>query len=146
MGNHVFICYAREDDQFVFTLARHLKDRSVPVWLDRWDIPVGENWTNSIDNAIQNCAKFLIVLSPEAVQSEEVQGEWHTALDDHKPIVPVLFRNCRIPPRLRVFQYIDYTKSAPDDVDTLTQLVRAVGGNGEERLDFPGSHSRTRSS
>ena len=59
MGNHVFICYAREDDQFVFTLARHLKDRRVPVWLDRWDIPAGENWTNSIDNAIQNCAKFL---------------------------------------------------------------------------------------
>ena len=43
MGNHVFICYAREDNQFVFTLSRHLKNRGVHVSLTAGAFPAGEN-------------------------------------------------------------------------------------------------------
>ena len=34
MGNHVFICYARKDSEFVLELATNLKKQGVPVWLD----------------------------------------------------------------------------------------------------------------
>src|SRR5262249_35172700 len=123
MGNHVFICYAREDEQFVLTLADHLKLHGVPVWLDRWNIPAGANWQRSIDKSIQDCAKFLIVLSPAAVAWEEVEGELRTALDDQKPVVPVLYQSCRIPLRLRSLQYVDFTDS---DQNIETILVRLV--------------------
>jgi TIR domain-containing protein len=126
MGNHVFICYAREDEQFVFTLATCLKDRGVPVWLDQWDIPIGANWTRSIDRAIYDCTAFLIILSQDAVDSDDVQGEWLTALDERKPIVPVLHQNCRMPPRLRVFQRVDFTSRRPDDEATLAKLLRVL--------------------
>ncbi len=88
MGNHIFICYAREDTDFVLKLAANLKDRGVPIWLDQWDIPPGARWNRAIDNALYECAQLLIVLSPAAVASEEVEGEWCTALDEGKPIVP----------------------------------------------------------
>jgi len=39
MADHVFICYAREDQDFVVKPAANLKERGVPVWLDQWDIP-----------------------------------------------------------------------------------------------------------
>ena len=39
MGDRVFICYDREDEEFVLKLAASLKNRGVPVWLDQWDIP-----------------------------------------------------------------------------------------------------------
>ena len=86
MSNHVFICYAREDSEFVLKLVANLRDYGVPIWLDQWDIPPGANWNKSIDDAISDCAKFLVVLSPAAVESGEVQGEWLTALDEKKPI------------------------------------------------------------
>jgi hypothetical protein len=47
MSGHVFICYARQDSQFVLALATKLKDRGVPVWLDLWNIPPGADWDES---------------------------------------------------------------------------------------------------
>jgi hypothetical protein len=60
-AGHVFICYAREDEDFVLKIAGNLKERGVPVWLDQWDIPRGRNWDLSIMRAIKNCATLPIV-------------------------------------------------------------------------------------
>ena len=97
MGNHVFICYARKDQGFVLRLASELKARGVPIWLDQWDLLPGANYNKSIDAAIDACAKLLLVLSPDAVESTEVEGEWLRALTKKKPIVPVLARTCDVP-------------------------------------------------
>ncbi len=101
MGNHIFICYARKDSEFVLKLATNLKSRGVSVWLDQWNIPPGANYNRSIDTAIVDCAQFLIVLSPAVVDSVEVEGEWLMALEEKKTIVPVLYQECRIPRQLR---------------------------------------------
>ena len=69
MGNHVFICYARKDSDSVLKLAKNLKSRGVSVWLDQWDVDPSEDRDRAIDTAIRDCAKFLIVLSPAAVDS-----------------------------------------------------------------------------
>jgi hypothetical protein len=127
MGDHVFICYAREDQGFVLKLAANLKERGARVWLDQWDIPASADWDLTIDNALYDCAQFLIVLSPAAVASGEVRGELRTALDENKPIVPVLYQTCRIPRRLKLIQYVDFTACGPDDGDTLGQVLRALG-------------------
>src|SRR5262249_18038754 len=126
MGTHVFICYAREDTDFVLTLAAQLKRRGVPIWLDRWDIPPGANWNKSIDDAIYDCAKFLVVFSPAAVESGEVQGEWLPALDEKKIIVPVIHRACRVPRQLRTIQHVDFTSRGPEDKTVLEQVVHAL--------------------
>lgn len=127
MGGHVFICYAREDAAFVLTLAAHLKRRGVTLWLDQWDIPAGANWNRSIDDAIYECAAFLIALSPEAVGSGEVEGELLTALAERKPIVPVLCRPCRrIPRQLRLLNYVDFTTCGPDDPEAVEKLVAVL--------------------
>ena len=52
MSDHVFICYAREDEQFVLALAEHLKERGIPIWLDQWNVLPGVNWNERIDDAI----------------------------------------------------------------------------------------------
>jgi hypothetical protein len=113
MGDHVFICYAREDEDFVLKLATNLKDRGVSIWLDQWDIPPGADWDQTIDGALQECAQFLIVLSPIAVTSKEVRSELRTALNLNKLIVPVLHQRCHIPRQLQVIQYVDFTSGGP---------------------------------
>jgi formylglycine-generating enzyme required for sulfatase activity len=127
MGNHVFICYAREDQDFVLKLAANLKERGARVWLDQWDIPPGDDWDLTIDNALYDCAQFLIVLSPAAVASGEVRGELRTALNENKPIVPVLYQTCRIPRQLQLIQHADFTACGPDDGAALGQVLRALG-------------------
>jgi hypothetical protein len=114
--NHVFICYARKDQEFVFRLATDLKNRGVLVWLDQWNIPQGANWIRTLSKAIDECAQFLIILSPAAIESDEVQGEWLTALDKKKAVIPILYQECEIPPRLRVVHRLDFT--SPSQVFT----------------------------
>src|SRR5689334_19445778 len=126
MGNHVFICYARKDSAFVLELARNLKSRGVPVWLDQWNIEPSEDWDRAIDSAIHDCAKFLIVLSPSAVESREVRGELRKALDENKPITPVLHRSCEIPRQLLIVQYVDFSSSGPADEMLLQRVVRIL--------------------
>jgi formylglycine-generating enzyme required for sulfatase activity len=127
MGDHVFICYARQDQDFVLKLAANLKERGVPVWLDQWDIPASADWDLTIDNALYDCAQFLIVLSPAARASREVRGELRTALDENKLIVPVLYQTCRIPRQLRLIQHVDFTACGPDDGAALGQVLGALG-------------------
>jgi formylglycine-generating enzyme required for sulfatase activity len=127
MGDHVFICYAHQDQDFVLKLAANLKERGARVWLDQWDISPSADWDLTIDNALYDCAQFLIVLSPAAVASGEVRGELRTALDENKPIVPVLYQTCRIPRRLKLIQHVDFTACGPDDGDALEQVLRALG-------------------
>jgi len=126
MSDHVFICYARDDEAFVLQLGEKLKGRGVPVWLDQWDIPPGSDWDRSIDDAIYDCGKFIIVLSPQAVESTEVRGELRTALDENKRIIPVIHSTCRVPRQLRTIQHVDFTTRGPDDESALKQLLRTL--------------------
>ena len=126
MSDHVFICYAREDEAFVLQLGRNLKARGVPVWLDQLDISPGSDWDRSIDEAIYDCAKFIIVLSSQSVESTEVRGELRTALDEKKPIIPVIRSTCRVPRQLRTIQHVDFTSRGPDDEAALRQLLRTL--------------------
>jgi tetratricopeptide (TPR) repeat protein len=127
MGNHVFICYDREDEEFVLKLVDSLKKRGVPVWLDQWDIPSGADWDLTIDNALYDCSQFLIVLSTKSVESLEVRSELRTALDEKKPIVPILYQSCRIPRQLRLIQRADFTSCSPNNIAALDQVLRALG-------------------
>lgn len=108
-NNHTFVCYAREDAGFVLRLASELKGGGAHVWLDQWDVPSGADWDYEIDRALYDCRHFLVILSPAAVESEEVRSELRTALDGRKRIVPMLYRPCRVPRRLRLLQHIDCT-------------------------------------
>lgn len=127
MNDHVFICYSRKDENFVLKLATGLKDRGVPVWVDQWDIPSGANWNRTIEKALNECARLLLVLSPSSVESDEVQCEWLSALDEKKFVVPILYQPCHIPFRLKPIQYIDFTSRSSDDETSLEQILKTMG-------------------
>ncbi len=132
MGGRIFFCYAREDEAFAVPLAQELKRRGVGVWLDQWDIPAEADWDQTIDKALHECDRLLIVLSPASVQSGEVRGELREALDLKKPILPVLYRSCEIPRQLRVIQFVDFSGRKFNDEAAINKLVSACRGEAEE--------------
>jgi hypothetical protein len=126
MNDRVFICYSRKDENFALKLAKNLKRKGIPVWLDQWDIPSGSNWNRTIETTLKECAKLLLILSPSSVESDEVQCEWLSVLGEGKTIVPILYQPCRIPVRLKSIQYIDFTSRSPDDKEALEQISKAL--------------------
>ena len=81
MPEQVFMCYAREDEDFVLQLAGALKKRGVPIWIDQWDIPRGADWDQEVERALSASSHLVVVLSPASMKSPEVRGEWRAALD-----------------------------------------------------------------
>jgi hypothetical protein len=133
MNDHIFLSYSsREWDSFVNKLAVDLKKSGVPLWVDRLDIPIGADWDQEIDEALYGCRLFLIILSPESVASKEVRGELRVALEEEKSIIPVLYRKCRIPRRLRLLQYIDFTDSSPEDHQRQSEILKAIDSLADE--------------
>jgi hypothetical protein len=125
----VFVCYTRSDQGFVLPLAEALREQEVPIWLDQWDIPASADWDKTIDNALYTCTEFLIILSPAAVESDEVRAELRVALSEQKPIVPVLYKECRIPRRLLLTQRVDFTIRQPNDRLGVSEIVTALNSS-----------------
>lgn len=104
----VFLSYAREDQPFVTRLANHLLKHRIDVWLDVYRIDPGKSWARQIGEALDRCQLLLLVLSPAAVASENVDDEWNYFLDQKKKLVSVLHRPCKVPYRLSKLHYVDF--------------------------------------
>jgi hypothetical protein len=127
--DHTFISYARHDSAFVTEVAAGLRSRGVPIWIDQWNIKAGANWSASIDAALNACGKMLIVLSPEAVASDEVLGEIRAAQNGRKRITPLLHRPCEIPRGLLLTHYLDWSRSTDvtdASIDELAEVLRSM--------------------
>lgn len=104
-----FISYSRANSDFAVRLASDLKSAGFNVWLDQLDIPTGARWDDEIEKALEKSTIFLIILSPESIESQNVKDEVGYAIDAGKYILPVLTKPCRIPLRLRRFQFVDFS-------------------------------------
>jgi hypothetical protein len=140
MTDHLFICYARQDKIFALKLVDKLRERGISVWIDELAIQPGSNWNSSIDEALYDCTRLLVILSPAAVESEQVQSEWVTALEEKKPVIPVLYQKCRIPSRLRLLQHVDLRTQDIEDNTALNQLVRHILGSESDWRQKETSH------
>jgi hypothetical protein len=92
MSTDIFISYSRRDQEFVTRLASDLNDHVAGVWFDQSAIQAGENWHEEILQGIHECKAFVLVLSPDAMQSKYVREEVDTALQLGKPIFPIIYR------------------------------------------------------
>ncbi len=90
-SEHHFISYSRHDSKFVERLKSEL-EKGQPrfrVWMDQSEIGIG-SWTKQLEDAIDTCHSFLLVVSDESNKSEYVPNELDRARSDGKPIIPLI--------------------------------------------------------
>ena len=102
-----FISYARADAEFALRLAADLKAKGADVWLDQLDIKPGGKWAREIEHALAACNEMMVILSPLAVDSDNLMNEVTFALDEGKRVIPIIHRDCKLPLLLRARQYVD---------------------------------------
>ena len=104
----VFFSYSRADSfEFANHLADDLKAAGTVVWIDQ-HIEPGRHWDRAVKDALINCHRMLVILSPSSVESDNVLNEIDLALEKKKAIIPVLYMDCEPPLFLRRVQYIDF--------------------------------------
>jgi len=118
-----FFSYARKDGDFVLRLARELRASGVDLWVDQLDIRGGQRWDRTVEEALRACPGMIVVLSPESLASDNVMDEVSYALEERKLLIPILFRPCEVPFRLRRVHYVDFTNGYEAGLE---QLLRAL--------------------
>jgi hypothetical protein len=96
----IFFCYAREDEELLNKLKRHLRPLQrqglIDVWYDR-DISAGTEWEKEIDKHLNKANIILLLISPDFMDSEYCYGiEMKRALERHEQqdaiVIPVILR------------------------------------------------------
>src|SRR5690606_10010925 len=126
----LFISYSRSDAGFVRRMVDYLKDRHIDYWLDVDRIQAGEDWSDAVWAALQQCELMLLVLSPASMASKEVANEWKYYHNTGKPIIPVLVDAAtNIHYQLVALHYIDFDRNPFDVAARLleTEIARVVG-------------------
>ncbi len=77
----VFISYSRKDRKKVDSIVSKLQEDDLEVWIDRESIKGGKLWTVEIVEAIDTADSFVLMLSPNATESDNVRKEVHLAQD-----------------------------------------------------------------
>ena len=76
-------------------LAGYLTASGLPVWFDH-EIISGHRWANVIREQIDTCGAVIVVMTPEADESDWVAREIAQADETGKPILPLLLKGRRL--------------------------------------------------
>jgi hypothetical protein len=88
--SHIFISYSKKDIVFARHLKWLLEARGFRVWMDEKSIDPSDDWWETIEASVVNCAAFTVIMSESARQSRWVRREVLLAENLGKPLFPVL--------------------------------------------------------
>ncbi|MFZ5922142.1 MAG: toll/interleukin-1 receptor domain-containing protein [Chloroflexota bacterium] len=119
-GNLIFISHSSVDKSFVDRLEGELVGLA-QVWYDKKSIKVSQSIPGKINEGLTKCKYFLVVLTPDSVAAPWVQKEIDAALMSNKVIVPVLLKDCEVPPLLKAYKYADFRVDYQSGVNNLLE-------------------------
>lgn len=129
MVTSIFISHSSRDADDALRLAEDLKRAGLEVWLDEWEIGVGQRITQTVQAGLAKATYLAVWLTPASVDSGWVEREWQSKYGaeveaDSTVILPLLAGDCRIPPLLVDKRYADFRDSYTKG---LADLLKAIG-------------------
>jgi hypothetical protein len=129
-----FLCHASEDKPAARDLAVALREFGAEVWLDKWEIRVGDSIVQKIDGALGTVSHLIVLLSNNSVGKPWVRKELSSALmrqlsQKAIKVLPVRLDDCTIPPILADIKYADARKGLESALVGLEPALFASSGD-----------------
>jgi len=139
----IFISYSHQDKNFADKLAAHLVKHRARVWVDRWELSVGDSIVERVQSAIQEASALIVVLSKASVQSQWCKKELSAGLvrelEERRVVVlPVLAEDCDIPIFLRDKLYADFRTDFEQGLKVTLDAIARVTSDTLGRSGTPG--------
>lgn len=125
----IFISYSRKDIDFVRKLAGDLESAGYDVWWDLSDLRGGDDWVNTIPAAIASSNYFIVVMTPDAAESQWVRKEYTQALSLRKKVIPILLKPGSVPFALNTINFVNFTSG--EYADRFKELLSALDFTGK---------------
>jgi hypothetical protein len=136
----IFISYSHKDKDFVDKLAQQLVIYHVRVWLDRWELNIGDSLLSKVQAAISGASALLVILSKASVSSpwceKEINSGLLRELEERRVLVlPVLVEDCVVPIFLRDKLYADFRTDFDSGLQTILEGVARVSNAAMGRIE-----------
>lgn len=105
---HIFISYSPKDTRILADMRKQLLNAGFKPWIDPSPRP-GADWRFAIDDAIRASDALIIIVTPASAESVYVTYEWALALALGIPVIPVIFKQAQMHPRLVTLEHFDAT-------------------------------------
>ena len=142
----IFISYSHKDAQFADKLAHQLVEHDVRVWLDRWELRVGDSLISRIQQAITGASALLVILSQSSITSpwceKEINSGLLRELEERRVVVlPILIEDCQIPIFLRDKVFADFRSDFDAGIQTILESVARISNMNTGRIEQATYHS-----
>lgn len=142
----VFISYNRDDSKFVDDLAKNLVVNRHDIWLDRWEMNIGDSLIEKIQSALTDSSAILVILSKKSVASEWCKKELHSGLvrelaEKKVLLLPCVIDDCEIPLFLREKLYADFRTNPDQALSQVHDALLRITNQQQGRLESPDFHT-----
>jgi hypothetical protein len=142
----VFISYSHENKEFVDQLAMQLVQQNVHIWLDRWELSLGDSIIDKVQDAADGASALLVILSNASVASEWCKRELSAGLlreleEKRVVVMPVLLEDCKVPLFARGKLYADFRSNFDDGLKTVIDGIAKVTNPFLNRISEPEYHT-----
>lgn len=129
----VFICHAAEDKPTARRIARAIRGAKSDVWLDEWEIRVGDSIVQRINAGLSEATHIAVLLSAASCSKPWVQKEWSAALmlqlaQNSISVLPVRLDDSPMPPILADIRYADCRDNLRRGISELNASLSAYQG------------------
>lgn len=125
----VFVSHRGADADLARRLSEDLRDAGCEVWLDEWQIGIGDSIIHRINEGLENAKYMVLCYSEDSVLSPWVSREWMSTLAKQLEgygvkVLPVRLSGGLPPAILADVRFADFVKDWPG---ALRELLRAMG-------------------
>jgi WD40 repeat protein len=141
----VFVSYSRADAEATRQVRSRLTEAGVATFLDRDQLPAGQEWLPALEQAIAACRAIVVLIGPAGLgtwQRREVQLALDRQAEAERagrtvPVIPVLLPKVADPPGgfLRLQTWVDLRTDLADPA----QMQLLLSGIRGEALASPGT-------
>ena len=151
----LFLCHSKADKDWAKRLGATIESeqwngRGLSVFLDEWDIDLGENFVIKINRALEQARFIAILLSPEMMASDWCNAEFAGVLSQDPTnrsgrIIPLRVRDShratgerlRVPPLLAAMNHLDFRQEQEFGRSAARLLAKLRGEAPSRGGDYP---------
>ena len=128
MTGHVFVSHGSDDSPQANELAAFVESKGVKAWIAPRDVRPGQDYSEQLQEAIEQCIAFVVLVTDKANKSPYVRAETEMAFSTGKPIFPVRMTDIKPAAGLAFFLKIRHWTDAfgPGRDASLARLGREI--------------------
>ncbi|HYT46703.1 MAG TPA: toll/interleukin-1 receptor domain-containing protein [Methylomirabilota bacterium] len=134
---HIFISYHHDDVGFAKNLIKRIELEGYETWVDNNRLQGGADWRETIDRAIRDSFALVVIMTPDAKTSDYVTYEWAYAWGAGVKVIPVLYKDTNLHPRLEALQYINFTNSRSRHWQHLIRAIKMAEHQQDASIPYP---------